>query len=159
MAVFVIIMPWFSKDTLFLTKSGPLSALHVPFPIGEAVCRLWKGWGDPNLNPSLFSGAELMMEQKGDGSYVAEIFIWSVSWVGTVSLLRLNHLGTALMQSKGCIVGSLPRIVRRALWAGAYSTVPPLLPGHVLGQPLHTWVSTKFRIDKMIYGIFLFSFF
>lgn len=69
-------MPWFSKGAPILTKSEPLTALHVALLIREVICRPWRGWGDPDLSPSVLPAAELVMEQKGDGSGVAGIFIF-----------------------------------------------------------------------------------
>ena len=69
-----------------------------------------------------------------------------VSRVGTVSSPRLNHLrGTSThadhLSNGGSFVGFSQGDQESTLETGACSTVPSLLPGHALEQPLHTWVS------------------
>lgn len=156
--------PWFSEGALLLTKSEPLSAMHVAL-LGEVICRPWRGWGDPDLSPSVLATAELMMEQKGDGSGMAGIFVFRVSRVGTVSLPRSNHPGRTstlaeCLSSRGCVIGFPVQG-----WSGEYTGGRSLRHCAVSAargcsrETTHGDPHGKFRVDKMISSVLLFSFF
>lgn len=112
----------------------------------------------------LFSLVQNWWWNRNEMGLVWLAYLFGQGVLGILSLLMLNHLGgIAFLQkclsSRGWVVDSLPSVVRKALWGQEPTALCCLSARSVLGQLLHTWVSLKFRVDKMIYSILLSSFF
>ena len=111
-------MPWFSKDTLLVTKSGPLSALHVPLLIGKAICRLERM---RRPKPEHFFALWCRIDNGTERRWVWcgwDIVLVRVSWGHNVFTEVESSWGDSshveCLSSRGCVVGSLPRMVRKA---------------------------------------------